>query len=378
MLESFSAFPSVALAAKHLAVVGNSAAPIVPWRDVVGLHLAQLEVLAAVGAETHLSLVGRQLLRIGEGTDREIFLLPRENVWINARFFCYVIVENEALHFIINRLIIKHLFFILLIKHPPLNTFHDLFALLGGTESGLDPSDDRLEKLAQRCGARVVLVVRHVYLDVAVRNPRDGGFEIILADSGAIEVVAANLRGRCAVFAEIAFGIAHPRAGIHRVAQLLFGECLTRNIDGAEPLELLAVGAATDVDLQRVVEDLLLLVGLQVVEIAEVEGEVTVDVLADADGALLPVNDFETGFATIPVATCGRDVREPSVAHGPIHHVEREALRERVDDGIALFVLVDELALIGWAHVKAATICAHSVFVVVHVSLRELADGDFV
>ncbi len=345
---------------------------------MVGLHLAQLEVLAAVGAETHLSLVGRQLLRIGEGTDREIFLLPRENVWINARFFCYVIVENEALHFIINRLIIKHLFFILLIKHPPLNTFHDLFALLGGTESCLLYTSPSLEKLPQRCGARVVLVVRHIDLDVAVRNPRDGGFEIILADSGAIEVVAADLRGRCAVLAEIALGVAHPRAGIHRVAQLLFGECLTRNIDGAEPLELLAVGAATDVDLQRVVEDLLLLVGLQVVEIAEVEGKVAVEVLADADGALLPIDDFETGLAIGPVATCGRDVREPSVAHGPIHHVEREALRERVDYGIALFFLIDELTLVGRAHVEAATVGTHAVFVVVHVALCKLADGDFV
>ena len=66
------------------------------------------------------------------------------------------------------------------------------------------------------------------------------------------------------------------------------------------------------------------------------------------------------------------------IAHGPIHHIEREALGERVDDGIALFFLVDELALVGRTYVEASAIGAHAVFVVVHVALGQLADGDFV
>lgn len=65
----FSAFPSVALPAQHLAVVGNSTSSVVPWRDVVGLHLRELEALSAVGADAALPLVGRQLLRIGESSD---------------------------------------------------------------------------------------------------------------------------------------------------------------------------------------------------------------------------------------------------------------------------------------------------------------------
>ena len=97
-------------------------------------------------------------------------------------------------------------------------------------------------------------------------------------------------------------------------------------------------------------------------DLAEVEGEVAVDVLADADGALLSVDDLE-GVV---------------VAHGPIHHIEREALCERVDDGIALFFLVDELALVRRAHVEAAAIGTHAVLVVVHVAFGQLADGVFV
>ena len=81
--------------------------------------------------------------------------------------------------------------------------------------------------------------------------------------------------------------------GIHRISQFLLGEFLSRDVDGLEPLQLFTIGAAADVDLQLVIEDLFLLVLLKVVEIAEVEGEVAVDELADADGALLPVDDFE-------------------------------------------------------------------------------------
>ncbi len=36
----FSAFPAVAVAAQHLAVLGDGATAVAPRRDVVGLHLA--------------------------------------------------------------------------------------------------------------------------------------------------------------------------------------------------------------------------------------------------------------------------------------------------------------------------------------------------
>ena len=268
-----------------------------PRRDVVGLHLRQVEMLPAVGTETHLTLVGRQFLRIGEGSNRQVFLFACEDIRIDARLFGYIVVEDEAFHLVVNLFEIKYLVFELLVEPTPIHAFHDFLALLGGAERGLNPSDDRLEELPQRGRARVVLMVRHIDLDIAVRNPRDGRFEIVLTDGRTREVVAPDFGRRRTVLAEITFGIAHPRAGIHGVAQLLLGEFLSRYIDGFEPLEFLAVGAAANIDLQLVVEDLLLLVGLEVVEIAEVEGEVAVDVLADADGALLAVDDFEGGNA---------------------------------------------------------------------------------
>ena len=57
-LALFSAFPTVAVTAEHLAVFGNGAAALVPWSDVVGFHLLKLEMLATVGANAKLTLVG--------------------------------------------------------------------------------------------------------------------------------------------------------------------------------------------------------------------------------------------------------------------------------------------------------------------------------
>ena len=68
------------------------------------------------------------------------------------------------------------------------------------------------------------------------------------------------------------------------------------------------------VDHQRVVQDLLLLVVLKVVEVAALESEVALDVLADRDGALLPVDDFVVASSLF----------DPALS--PVHDVEREAL----------------------------------------------------
>ena len=207
-----------------------------------------------------------------------------------------------------------------------------------------------------------MLVIAHIHINVIVGNPADGRFQITLTIHFARDIFACQAVCRAVVLAEIAFGVAHPRTRIHRVAQFLFGEFLSRDVDGLEPFQLLAVGAATDVDLQLVIEDLLLFVGLEVMEIAEHEGEVAVDILANADGALLAVDDFVGAI----------------FAHGPIHHIEREALRERVDDGIALFFLVDEFTLERRAHIEFAAVGAYAVFVVVLIAVGQLADGDFV
>ena len=100
-------------------------------------------------------------------------------------------------------------------------------------------------------------------------------------------------------------------------------------------------------------------------------------ILADADGALLAVDDFVGGNAS---KRCATVVGTFGIVlpHRPIHHVEGESLREGVDDGVALFLLIDELALVWRAHVETAPIGAHALLVVVFVSLHQLADGDLV
>ena len=183
-----------------------------------------------------------------------------------------------------------------------------------------------------------------------------------MANGRAREVVAADFCRRSAVLAEIPFCITHPGAGIYRIAKFLVCQFLTSYIDGFKPLEFFAVGTATDINLQFIVENLLLLVGLQVVKIAEIESKITVHILANGNGALLAVNDF---VGTV-FPNC------------PIHHIQRKTLCERVDDGVALFLLIDELALVGRSHIQAAAIGSHAILVVVFVACRQLTDSDFV
>ncbi len=83
------------------------------------------------------------------------------------------------------------------------------------------------------------------------------------------------------------------RPVVNGVAQFLCREFLARDVDRAEPFELLAVGAAAHVDHEFVVEDRILLIALEIVEVATVEGEVPVDVLTERDGALLTVDHLE-------------------------------------------------------------------------------------
>ena len=56
-LKSLSALATVAIATKHLAVVGCGAATLTPRGDVVALHLLYLEVLITDWADTLLTLV---------------------------------------------------------------------------------------------------------------------------------------------------------------------------------------------------------------------------------------------------------------------------------------------------------------------------------
>ena len=145
-----------------------------------------------------------------------------------------------------------------------------------------------------------------------------------------------------------------------RIAQLLLRQLLARNVDRLKPLELLAVRADASVDGQLVVEDLVLLIVLEVVEVAAADREVAVDVLADRDRPLLTVDQFECTVVT----------------DSPVHDVERESFAHGVDHGIPLAVLVDELALVSRTDVEKATESDDTLLSVVLVTGCQLADGD--
>ncbi len=76
---------------------------------MVGLHLLNFELLGTTGAETSLSLIGGELLSIGEGAEREDLLLTGEEVGIEAPLVGHVVIENEACDLLVDgsRIILK-------------------------------------------------------------------------------------------------------------------------------------------------------------------------------------------------------------------------------------------------------------------------------
>lgn len=164
----FPTFPTVALATKHLAVFGSGAATIVPRRDVVGLHLIQLKMLVAMRTDAELVFIGRQFLRIAECANGKIFFLACQDVRIYACFLRHIIVQNQFLDLLIHCLAVDDSVFKCFVERTPVNTFHDLFSFFGWLERTFYPCDDRLEKLPQGGGTRVVLMIGHVNLYVAV------------------------------------------------------------------------------------------------------------------------------------------------------------------------------------------------------------------
>lgn len=61
----------VAEGAEELEVVGEGFAAAAPGDDVVALHLGEVEVLSADGAEAGLFFVGGFFLGVGEGAEGE-------------------------------------------------------------------------------------------------------------------------------------------------------------------------------------------------------------------------------------------------------------------------------------------------------------------
>ena len=90
------------------------------------------------------------------------------------------------------------------------------------------------------------------------------------------------------------------------------------------------------------------------------DGEVTVDVLAKGDSALLAVHHL-VGLL---------------VGDDPVHDVQREALADGVYDGIALLLVIHELTLILRADVEQTAVADHTLLGVVEVAVGNLTDGD--
>lgn len=129
-------------------------------------------------------------------------------------------------------------------------------------------------------------------------------------------------------------GVRDPWARVYGVQQLLVVQLDAGDVDDAEPVELLRLGAGAYVHGQRVAEDTLLDVTGQVEEEPPVEAVLSGHVGADADGALLAVHDL--------VAR----PRAGSPVH-PVHDVQGQPLEHGAHDLVAPVVLVDELALVG-------------------------------
>ena len=331
---------------------------------MVGLHPVEGEVSPAHRADAALTLVGRLPHGGGERADGQVSLVAREEVGVDACLARHVVVHDETGGLGLEPRGVVHLGVVAVVEAAPIDRPHEFLAL--GHECALHPRDDALEVLPQCQRVVVVLVACHVFLDapraVCVGRPPQGCLKQLLPDGRAADVSVGDAPGGAPALAEVTLGIAQPRAGVDGVAQFLLREPLARYVDGLEPLQPLAVAAPADVDHERVAEDDRLLVALEVVEVAAVVREYARDVLAQRDAALLPVDDFVAAV----------------VAHRPVHDVEREAVRHRVYDRVALPCVVDELSLVGRPDVEPPAVAAHAALGVVLVAFGQLSDGDFV
>ena len=73
-----------------------------------------------------------------------------------------------------------------------------------------------------------MLVVRHILFDMAIGNPFNRRFQVVLTDGGSLEIIAPDPIGGTAAFAEIAFGIGDPGPRIDGIPQFLLGQFLDR------------------------------------------------------------------------------------------------------------------------------------------------------
>ena len=247
----------------------------------------------------------------------------------------------------------------------PVQALH-LAAVFG--EGRAYPCDDIHEVGPQLVGIRVELVLRHVivYFGNAVVpcRPFQNGGEVRLFDGRAVEEVGTELVGRAAGFREMAAGIRHEWAGVDSVQQLLVQQLFSGNVDDSEPVQLLFVRSLAEIDRQLVVQEFFfVLIGqrreIECVHFLVHNVEAVGEVLANRQGALLPVNHFKMAV----------------FAHAPVHDIERETFQDGIYDRLLLFQVVPELTLIGRADVQLAAIALHAGIDVVAIAVYQVTDG---
>ena len=187
-------------------------------------------------------------------------------------------------------------------------------------------------------------------------------FEEVLTNGCSVYKVFAQTSAAAVCLRKVLLCVRHERACKDGVVYFLVVQDFSGNVDGLEPVQLLACIALAYIYLQLVVEDFLLYVCGLVVEVLEVVGEVSCHIFAKRKGALLAVHDFIGAFGII-------------AAFYPIHHVQGIAVQNGCNDGLLLLLVVDKFALVGRANVEQTAKTTNSQFFVIYITLDHLADS---
>ena len=183
--------------------------------------------------------------------------------------------------------------------------------------------------------------------------PFNRSFQKLLPDHLAGKKILSDLLRSTAGLAEIPLCVRYLRAGVNGIPQFLIGELHTGNVNRSEPVKFLLVIAGADIDHQLIVEDLLLLCRCQTMEIAIVDWKVAADILAQADCALLSVQQLVIAAAVI----------------APVHDIQRKAFHEGIEDGIALLLPVDKFTLERRSDLQFPAVAGHAVLCTILMQL---------
>ena len=186
---------------------------------MVRLHFFQLKMFFAMGAYAFLLFIHFAFHRGRKDADMQVFFFPVQYIRINTFFIGYIIVLDQGGYFFFQGLGVQRRILKFIIQFPPRNAFH-LFAV--GREGYLHPINHFFKIQPQFAGIGVVLVFGHVDLYVAVGQPFQRRFQILLAYGGARQILPCQAIGRAARFGKITFRVCQPGAVVNGIAQFLF------------------------------------------------------------------------------------------------------------------------------------------------------------